>query len=54
MASFFIPIVLGFGWFFAFATVWFLTTALVVYLFFRGLALDRAPSQTLSKPAAAR
>ncbi len=54
MASFFIPIVLGFDWLYGFATVWFLITALGVYLFFRGLAPDRAASQPLSAPAAAR
>lgn len=35
MASFFIPIVFGFSWFFAFATVMFWATALATFLFFR-------------------
>ncbi len=35
MASFFIPIVFGFSWFFTFATVMFWATALATYLFFR-------------------
>jgi spermidine synthase len=37
MASFFIPIVFGFNWFFVFATVIFWGTALVTFLFFRNL-----------------
>jgi hypothetical protein len=37
MVSFFIPIVFGFEWFFAFATVIFWATAIVTYLFFRNL-----------------
>ena len=37
MASFFIPIVLGFSWFFVFATVMFWLTAIATYLFFRNL-----------------
>jgi spermidine synthase len=37
MASFFIPIVFGFNWFFVFATAMFWATALVTYLFFRNL-----------------
>jgi hypothetical protein len=37
MASFFIPIVFGFNWFFVFATVMFWATAFVTYLFFRNL-----------------
>jgi spermidine synthase len=37
MASFFIPIVFGFGWFFVFATVIFWATAIATYLFFRNL-----------------
>jgi hypothetical protein len=35
MASFFIPIVFGFSWFFAFATVMFWATAIATFLFFR-------------------
>jgi hypothetical protein len=35
MASFFIPIVFGFSWFFAFATVMFWATAMATFLFFR-------------------
>ena len=35
MASFFIPIVFGFSWFFAFATFMFWATALATFLFFR-------------------
>ena len=35
MASFFIPIVLGFSWFFVFATAMFWATAAATYLFFR-------------------
>ena len=35
MVSFFIPIVFGFGWFFAFASVIFWLTAIATYLFFR-------------------
>ena len=38
MASFFIPIVFGFSWFFAFATAMFWLTAVATYLFFRNLA----------------
>jgi hypothetical protein len=37
MAAFFIPIVFGFGWFFAFAAALFWTTAVAVHLFFRDL-----------------
>ena len=37
LASFFIPIVFGFSWFFVFATFMFWATALVTYLFFRNL-----------------
>jgi hypothetical protein len=37
MASFFIPIVFGFSWFFVFATAMFWATALVTFLFFRNL-----------------
>lgn len=37
MASFFIPIVFGFSWFFVFATLMFWLTAFATYLFFRGL-----------------
>jgi hypothetical protein len=37
MASFFIPIVFGFDWFFLFATVVFWVTALVMFQFFRNL-----------------
>ena len=37
MASFFIPIVFGFDWFFVFASVIFWATALVTFLFFRNL-----------------
>ena len=43
MASFFIPIVFGFNWFFVFATVMFWATALVTFLFF--LNLDTAPAE---------
>ncbi|MEA3409952.1 MAG: hypothetical protein U9R74_00230 [Pseudomonadota bacterium] len=39
MASFFIPIVLGFSWFFAFAAVMFWMTAAATYLFFRNPAV---------------
>lgn len=35
MASFYIPIVLGFTWFFAFASLLFLVKILAIYLFFR-------------------
>jgi spermidine synthase len=44
MASFFIPIVFGFNWFFVFATVMFWATALVTFLFFR--KLNTVPAQT--------
>jgi hypothetical protein len=37
MASFFIPVVFGFDWFFIFATVTFWVTALATFLFFRNL-----------------
>ena len=37
LASFFIPIVFGFNWFFVFATVMFWATAMVTYTFFRNL-----------------
>ena len=37
MASFFIPIVFGFNWFFVFATAMFWVTALVTFIFFRNL-----------------
>ena len=37
MASFFIPIVFGFDWFFVFASVIFWATSLVTFLFFRNL-----------------
>jgi spermidine synthase len=37
MASFFIPIVFGFNWFFVFATVMFWATAFATFLFFRNL-----------------
>ena len=43
MASFFIPIVFGFNWFFVFATVMFWATAFVTFLFFRNL--DTVPAQ---------
>jgi hypothetical protein len=39
MASFFIPIVFGFDWFFVFATVIFWATALIVFRFFRNLEI---------------
>ena len=39
MASFFIPIVFGFDWFFLFATVIFWGTALIVFQFFRNLEI---------------
>lgn len=42
MASFFIPIVFGFHWFFTFATVVFWVTALVVFEFFRNLKTTAA------------
>ena len=42
MASFFIPIVFGFNWFFVFATVMFWATALATFLFFRNV--DTAPA----------
>ncbi len=42
MASFFIPIVFGFNWFFVFATVMFWATAFVTFLFFRNL--ETAPA----------
>jgi hypothetical protein len=41
MASFFIPIVFGFSWFFVFATLMFWLTAFATYLFFRGLVEAR-------------
>ena len=41
MASFFIPIVFGFGWFFVFATAMFWVTAAATYVFFRDLAESR-------------
>ena len=44
MASFFIPIVFGFGWFFIFATVIFWGTALIVFRFFRNLKITTAVS----------
>ncbi len=37
MASFFIPIVFGFSWFFVFATVMFWATAFATFLFFRNM-----------------
>jgi hypothetical protein len=37
LASFFIPIVFGFDWFFVFASVMFWATALVTFVFFRNL-----------------
>ncbi|UCB55097.1 MAG: hypothetical protein JSW45_00710 [Thiotrichales bacterium] len=37
LASFFIPIVFGFSWFFVFATFMFWATAMVTFLFFRNL-----------------
>jgi hypothetical protein len=43
MASFFIPIVFGFGWFFVFATAMFWVTAVATYVFFRDLAESRPP-----------
>jgi hypothetical protein len=43
MASFFIPIVFGFSWFFAFATVMFWATAIATFLFFRNR--DTIPAQ---------
>jgi hypothetical protein len=48
MASFFIPIVFGFTWFFAFATAMFWATAVATYLFFRTLA---APQWQLEQAA---
>jgi spermidine synthase len=42
MASFFIPIVFGFDWFFAFAAVAFWVTALLTYTFFRNLRIAAA------------
>ncbi|MEN8176060.1 MAG: hypothetical protein ABFS23_09870 [Pseudomonadota bacterium] len=39
-ASFFIPIVFGFSWFFAFATLMFWVTAVATYLFFRNLTVS--------------
>jgi hypothetical protein len=47
LASFFIPIVFGFDWFFATATVMFWATALVTFLFFR-----RLPATPVALPAA--
>jgi hypothetical protein len=44
MASFFIPIVFGFSWFFVFATVMFWVTALGTFLFFRNLSSVPAQS----------
>ena len=46
LASFFIPIVFGFNWFFMFATVMFWATALVTFLFFRNLNIAPAPAPT--------
>jgi hypothetical protein len=46
MASFFIPIVFGFNWFFVFATLMFWTTALVTFLFFRNL--NTVPAQAVA------
>ncbi|MGD2112215.1 MAG: hypothetical protein PVI50_02430 [Gammaproteobacteria bacterium] len=43
MASFFIPIVFGFSWFFTFATVMFWATSLATFLFFRNR--DAAPAR---------
>ncbi|MGD8615375.1 MAG: hypothetical protein PVI91_06885 [Gammaproteobacteria bacterium] len=43
MASFFIPIVFGFSWFFVFATAMFWTTALATFVFFRNL--NRLPAR---------
>ncbi len=44
LASFFIPIVFGFSWFFVFATFMFWATAMVTFLFFRNLSI--APVRT--------
>ncbi len=43
LASFFIPIVFGFNWFFAFAAAMFWATAMVTFLFFRNL--NNRPAQ---------
>jgi hypothetical protein len=56
MASFFIPIVFGFSWFFAFATAMFWLTAAATYLFFRNLAVPagqagEAPRRAHREPA---
>jgi len=47
LASFFIPIVFGFDWFFATATIMFWATALATFLFFR-----RLPAIPVAAPAA--
>jgi hypothetical protein len=47
LASFFIPIVFGFDWFFATATVMFWATAFATFRFFR-----RLPATPLPAPAA--
>jgi hypothetical protein len=44
LASFFIPIVFGFDWFFATATIMFWATALATFLFFRRLPAFPAPA----------
>ena len=44
LASFFIPIVFGFNWFFMFAMVLFWATAMVAFLFFRNLSPADQPS----------
>jgi hypothetical protein len=43
LASFFIPIVFGFDWFFTAATLMFWATALATFLFFRRLPATQAP-----------
>jgi hypothetical protein len=43
LASFFIPIVFGFSWFFVFATIMFWATAMATFLFFRNL--EAAPAR---------
>ncbi len=48
LASFFIPIVFGFDWFFMFASMMFWTTAIITFLFFRGLNTAPAPAVPVS------
>jgi len=51
MASFFIPIVFGFSWFFAFAAVMFWMTAAATYLFFRNTETAEQVFEPVEGPA---